>query len=152
MENNAQHEQHWKNLGFLFRRDGINNKKMIVRKVAFEKTIGMPNYSNDRPIVVEADLEPGETKEEAWTRINQDMIAWHRREYPNLYQQEPSLTDKAFSHSSSVPTISANTAPIEINLQHEKIEIDIDNATTLEDLQKIKDSHPLMTVPLMTLW
>src|ERR1700749_4977526 len=47
----------------------------------------MPNFSNDRPLVLEADLEPGETKEEAWTRINQDMIAWHKKEYPHLYEQ-----------------------------------------------------------------
>lgn len=62
---------------------------MIVRKVAFKKTIGMPNYSNDIPIVVEADLEPGETKEQAWTKINQDMIEWHKKEYPHLYEDAP---------------------------------------------------------------
>lgn len=33
---------------------------MKITKVSFDKTIGMPNYSNDRPGVVEATLEPGE--------------------------------------------------------------------------------------------
>ena len=70
---------------------------MIVRKVAFEKTIRNGNYSNDRPIVVEADLEPGETKEQAWTRINQDMIEWHKKEYPHLYQDsKPDNVSVAF--------------------------------------------------------
>ena len=58
---------------------------MKITKVAFEKTIGMPNYSNDRPMVVECILEGNETKEEAWTNINQDMMAWHRATYPHLY-------------------------------------------------------------------
>lgn len=60
---------------------------MKITKVAFEKTIGMPNYSNDKPIVVECILEGDETKEEAWTKLNQDMIAWHQKEYPNLYEK-----------------------------------------------------------------
>lgn len=58
---------------------------MKVTKIAFEKTIGMPNYSNDKPIVVECILEGDETKEQAWSKLNQDMISWHKKEYPHLY-------------------------------------------------------------------
>jgi hypothetical protein len=57
---------------------------MKVTKVTFSKKIGMPGYSSDNP-GVEVELEGKETKEEAWTKLNQDMIAWHRAEYTHLY-------------------------------------------------------------------
>lgn len=124
---------------------------MIVRKVAFEKTIGMPNYSNDRPIIVEADLEPGETKEDAWTQINQDMIAWHKKEYPHLYQEretypKPYDGRDRFDHVTSgqlPPTEVTYGPPPVINIQDEKTQpVDvltaIHNAPTLEELRTFK--------------
>lgn len=60
---------------------------MKVRIVGFQKTIGMPNFSNDRPLVVEADLEEGETMEQAWSKMNKAATDWHKAEYPNLYQE-----------------------------------------------------------------
>lgn len=59
---------------------------MKIRIIGFQKTIGMPNFSNDRPIVVEADLEEGETEKEAWSKMNKAATEWHREEYPHLYQ------------------------------------------------------------------
>lgn len=58
---------------------------MIITKIGFDKKFGMPNYGSDHPLVIEAMLEPGETKEEAWSKMNQDMIEWHKKEYPHLY-------------------------------------------------------------------
>ena len=115
---------------------------MIVRKVAFEKTIGMPNYSNDRPIVLEADLEPGETKEQAWTRMNQDMIAWHKAEYPHLYQPE-NVTSGYYSTDLPNPPITTYPAPGIINIQDEKTDCNdilvlIRTAPTLEELKTYK--------------
>lgn len=119
---------------------------MIVRKVAFEKTIGMPNYSNDRPIILEAELEPGETKEQAWTRMNQDMIAWHKTEYPHLYQdenKEPWLHADVIAPRKKIEFRQVDAPPPVINIQDEKGELSdilvaIQTAPTLEELKTYK--------------
>lgn len=41
--------------------------------------------------------------------------------------------------------------PLIINIQHEKIQIAIENATTVEELKKVKEDNPIMTVRLMEL-
>ena len=104
----------------------------------------MPNYSNDRPIVLEADLEPGETKEQAWTRMNQDMIAWHKAEYPQLYQPE-NVTSGYYSTDLPNPPITTYPAPGIINIQDEKLEIEIDNCTSVDELKQWKDAHNVVT-------
>lgn len=99
----------------------------------------MPNYSNDRPIVLEADLEPGETKEQAWTRMNQDMIAWHKAEYPHLYQEEnkePWVSSPTISKPQTIEFRRVESIPI-ISKDVEKLEIEIDNAKTLEELEAV---------------
>ena len=58
---------------------------MKIERVTFGKTIGMPNYGNDRPGVEYAILEDGETMEQALTELNQRIIEWHKKEYPHLY-------------------------------------------------------------------
>lgn len=113
---------------------------MKVRIVGFQKTIGMPNFSNDRPLVVEADLEEGETMGEAWSKMNQTAIDWHKAEYPHLYQEvvnhpmaNITLEERAKMYTSAPPI------PQVIDYkQKESLEISIDNAATLEDLAKLK--------------
>ena len=61
---------------------------MKIEVVTFGKTIGMPNYGNDRPGVERAVLEDGETMESALTELNQRIIEWHKKEYPHLYPAE----------------------------------------------------------------
>jgi hypothetical protein len=74
---------------------------MKIERVTFGKTIGMPNYGNDRPGVEYAILEDGETMEHALTELNQRIIEWHKKEYPHLYgnistvsEAKPPLVDK----------------------------------------------------------
>lgn len=75
---------------------------MKVRVVGFQKTIGMPNFSNDKPIVVEADLEPGETMEEAWSKMNKAAIEWHQKEYPHLYVLDLGLQPLAQEYKENI--------------------------------------------------
>lgn len=42
--------------------------------------------------------------------------------------------------------------PLVINIQHEKIQIAIENAKTLEELKDVKTVHPLLPVPLMEMY
>jgi hypothetical protein len=114
---------------------------MKIIKASFDKKIGMPNFSNDTPGVVEAILEEGDTIESVWTELNQRAIAWHKKEYPHLYQEggvplsaDYVKFDKVAIHAPnspySIPTISKDS---------ERLEIAIDNATSLDELQAIKD-------------
>lgn len=106
---------------------------MKITKVAFEKTIGMPNYSNDKPIVVECILEGNETKEEAWTKLNQDMIAWHQKEYPHLYPYSSPVASSAKGRvNESMPIISTEKFDPNDNLSL------IQNAPSLEVLKTFK--------------
>lgn len=66
---------------------------MIIKKVSFDCTIAMPGYSNVKPGIVEADLEPGETIEQAWSELNRRAMEWHKKEYPHCYEQrDPPLS------------------------------------------------------------
>ena len=99
-------------------------------------------------IRMEATLEQGESESDVLHALSARIEKWHKENSPHLYQ-EPS------QHYHGLGPIPEHQKPDPIPIiskDHEKIEIAIDNATTLEDLQKIKESHPLMTVPLMTLW
>jgi hypothetical protein len=111
---------------------------MKIVKASFDKKIGMPNFSNDTPGVVEVILEDGDTIESVWTELNQRAIAWHRAEYPHLYQEGnkpewvnmPVKANTQMIEMREVPTISKDA---------EKLEIAIDNAQSIGELQGIKD-------------
>lgn len=107
---------------------------MKITKVSFDKTIGMPNYSNDRPGVVEATLEDGDTLESAWTELNKRAIEWHLGAYPHLYQESKTaegVIAEFTRQSLGIPVISKES---------ERLEIHIDNAQTLDELSTIKDA------------
>lgn len=58
---------------------------MVIKKVSFDCTIAMPGYNNVKPGIVEAELESGETIEQAWSELNRRAKEWHKTEYPHLY-------------------------------------------------------------------
>lgn len=61
---------------------------MKIEKITLGKTIQAGQFIYDRPGVIEATLEPGETMEEGLSELNKRLIEWHKREYPHLYQEE----------------------------------------------------------------
>lgn len=88
---------------------------MRIEKIRFGKKIGMPGYSSDN-IEVEGELLLGETKEEAWSKINKDMIEWHKREYPHLYQDQPKVD---FVRNKSLSGEASNVEEID-NAEYDK--------------------------------
>lgn len=60
---------------------------MKITKATFDCTIAMPGYANVKPGSSEIILEPGEEIEDAWSELNRRAQAWHRKEYPHLYQE-----------------------------------------------------------------
>lgn len=65
---------------------------MKITKATFDCIIAMPGYANVKPGSSEIILEPGEEIEDAWSELNRRAQAWHRKEYPHLYQEEKGWT------------------------------------------------------------
>lgn len=118
-----------------------------VIKISHAITIGDAKYGNAKPGVVEATLKPGETMEEGLDELDDRLNAWHRKKYPHLYEGErmeggiPLPADYVTYSSVGI-----------VNLQDEKIQIAIENASTMEELKKVKTDYPMMTVKLMALY
>lgn len=104
-----------------------------ITKISHGLTIGDLKFGNARPGVVEATLKPGETLEDALDELDERLTAWHKKRYPSLYEnQPPPITERPFAYrQETIPTISKDT---------EKLEIAIDNATSLEELAPIKEA------------
>lgn len=60
---------------------------MEIKKATFDCTIAMPGYANVKPGASEIVLAPGEQIEDAWTELDRRAKAWHRKEYPHLYEE-----------------------------------------------------------------
>jgi hypothetical protein len=118
---------------------------LVVEKVAYGMTIGDNKFGNSRPGVVEATLKPGRTLEEALDELDDRLTAWHKRRYPHLYEdgQQPEIV-RSFTPQQTGPSV----AVIDYK-EKENLEVAIDNATSLEELQAIKDANPVMTVPIL---
>lgn len=121
---------------------------MIIGKITFGKTIAMPGYNNDKP-EIEAILEDGDTVESVLSSLNKRLIAWHKAEYPHLYQEEQKSQDVRgvmFFDSECRKTGATTFAPPPvINIQDEKnadvkgdILKAIQTAPTLEELKTYK--------------
>lgn len=121
---------------------------MKILEVTFDCTIAMPGYNNVKPGVFRAILEEGDTLEGAWTELNKRAQAWHAKEFPHLYPQqdmglpkEPPLTPKEIiAKFQSTPIIDKSI---------ERLEIQIDNANTLEELDKILLSYDKLPSEIM---
>ena len=115
---------------------------MKIEKVSFDKKFGMPAYGSDHPVVVEATLEGDETPEQAWSEMNRRMIAWHRAEYPNLYQPSTEFVPIAMGGTIDKPKVIDYRAI-------EELEKAIDNAQTIDELKSIKEQNPIMPAKLI---
>lgn len=136
---------------------------MKIEKITFGKTIARPGYNNDKP-EVEVILEPGETLEQVLSALNKRLTDWHKAEYPHLYQEHESMRGVQETYPQPFPDpkrhghmTSGQLSPQqvtygptpEINIQHERIQIGIENAATVEELKAVKVDHPLMPASLM---
>lgn len=118
-------------------------------KISHGLTIGDLKYGNARPGVVEATLNPGETMEQALDELDERLNAWHRKRYPHLYQDDYGISNPptgpiSYTKESIIPPV--------IDKSIERLEIAIENADTIEKLQKIKEENPVMTVGVNAQW
>lgn len=128
---------------------------MKITKVTYQKTYSIGPYLTDR-VGFEADLSEDwarvegelkwETPEMVLSNLRKMADEWHKKENQHLYEERIVPTTKdSFFHEPTSPS------PI-INIQHEKIQIAIENAKTLDELKDIKTVHPLLPVPLMEVY
>lgn len=113
---------------------------MKIGKATFDCTIGMPGFSNVKPGAVEIILEDGETVEEAWSELNRRALAWHKKEFPHIYQE--SYNTDIPPKANFYPT--SNGADLTVyNLQDERdksadVLLAIQLAPTLDELKHYK--------------
>lgn len=80
-------------------------------------------------------LEDGETMEDGWGKLKADADEMHKKLYPHLYESTVSK-----EHLLHPLTPAESIAPIpEINIAHERLEVEIDNAKTTEELKALFD-------------
>ena len=99
-----------------------------ITHASFSKGYYIGEYLQHKP-GLECDITGDTTHEEALNELEKLLDAWHN------------------SHliSNSQPT--PNT---EINLQFERLEIEIENAKSIEELKAIKQANPAMPVKLLS--
>jgi hypothetical protein len=110
-----------------------------VTKISHGLTIGDLKFGNARPGVVEATLKPGETMEQALDELDERLNAWHRNKYPHLYPEQ----SQHFHGLSPIPESQRPDPLPVISKDHEKMEIAIDNCTTIEQLKAWKEANPV---------
>lgn len=112
---------------------------MKITTISLTKTIAMPGYNNDKPAVVEAILEEGDTMEDCLSALNKRLTAWHQKEYPWLYTIPSMATpagmgDNPYTNAGVSPSIAGPFTLPTIDKSIERLEIQIDNAKTVEEL------------------
>jgi hypothetical protein len=119
---------------------------ITIEKVSYGITFPDLKFGNVRPGVVEATLKRGETMEDALDELDDRLNAWHRKRYPHLYQEihDGFVQDANYKPSPSTQTTTTNSEPMVINLQHEKLEIEIDNCMCEDELKQWKAKHDIL--------
>jgi hypothetical protein len=116
---------------------------MTIEKVTYQKTYSIGPYLTDR-VGFEAtpNGKPSDDPSEMLTMLEEIADAWHKKAHPHLYQE--SKTD-----SLPLEARGMNYVPI-ISKDKEKIEIAIDNAETIEDLNKVKEFYEFLPASLIS--
>jgi len=110
-------------------------------------------YSTFLDTILEGEEEvmEGETRKEVLKRINkelEDTAADLRKEAESMRGQI--ITETIKGAQESIHDIrQMPLPPIEINLQHERLEIEIDNCKTEEDLKQWKEKNQVIPVPIL---
>jgi hypothetical protein len=116
-------------------------------KVGFEAQLSGPYWEGS-----EADGHfKIESPEEVLSNLRKLADEWHKKEYPHLYQEEnkePWVSSPTISKAQTIEFRHIDSIPI-ISKDSERLEIEIDNAQTLEDLKKIKDANLALPHPIL---
>ena len=131
---------------------------MKIEKVTYQKTYSIGPYLTDR-VGFEASLDEPKREEDgsftvftpegALSELEKMADAWHRKNHSHLYQSidnGPNIQTVPYAPA-SIPA-----PPYEINVAHERLEIEIDNCETVDDLKEWKKKNLLVPVPILTHW
>lgn len=127
---------------------------MKITTVSLSRTIPTGPYMNDK-IGMEASVEDGDTPERVLNELLLQIDQWHRQANPHLHKEHESMrgvqtTFEQLKYTPGPTThLTPSIAPLEINIQHERIQIGIENAAAVEELKAVKADHPLMPASLM---
>lgn len=123
---------------------------MKITKVTYQKAFVTGPFLQER-IGYEAEVDSdNESPSGALTMLQRMADIWHKENNPHIYQEIGS-TNIPEHTILGVNQFMQQSSPI-INIQHEKIQIAIENAKTLEELKDIKTVNPLLPVPLMEMY
>jgi predicted RNase H-like HicB family nuclease len=124
---------------------------MKITKVTYQKTYSIGPYLTDR-VGFEAELDGNdgvnlfpETPESALSQLKELADKWHKESNPHLYQE--SKPEPMYTVAGRPPIVHEPVQ--EINLQHDRVKILIENAESLWELHDIKKHHPVMPVPVL---
>ena len=106
-------------------------------RINYQKTFNLGNYSSER-IGMEAELEGGDDAEECLLKLKEEIEKLHKKTNPGLYIE----VDKQWKIDQEDPYQSPTYPKAIPSLDYkakEKLEIDIDNAKTVDELIVYKD-------------
>lgn len=122
--------------------------KITLKDVGYNRGYVIGPYLQERP-GVNADIvvEEGEDQEacalKALHYLKSIADKFHKEANPYLYQEPVNAVSQWGNQPTPATTMTTTSAPYEINIQHEKMEIAIDNCTTIEDLKAWKETNPV---------
>lgn len=129
---------------------------MTIKTVTYQKTYSIGPYLTEK-IGFEATPDEiyGDDPLGMLSMLEERADEWHKKAHPHLYQ-EPR---EDFFIAAGIPTEkfkqdlrqSQSAIPI-ISKDIERMEIDIDNAKTIEDLQALKEKYLIFPVPVLKLY
>ena len=114
---------------------------MKITKVSLTKAFPTGPYLNDK-VGIEIDLEEFDGPDDCLDKAKSTIEQWHKEAHPHLYQSIDNGPN--IQTAPNAPT-SIPTPAYEINVAHERLEIEIDNCKTKEELKDWKKIH--ITVP-----
>jgi len=120
---------------------------MKITKITYQKAFVVGPYLQEK-IGVEIEVEPGE-EDDVFREAIEKVSKWHLEANPGLYTNPfPTLKTDKIAYSVPVEPATIDLAQLR---EKEQLEIAIDNATSLEDLAKLKEQagkqgliHPYM--------
>src|ERR1700753_3403698 len=110
---------------------------MKINKVNYQKSFNIGPFLQEK-IGFEADVEPGDSTVDILNNLKSKADEWHRNSNPHLYQSTTNVAsqwDVNYIPPTSTATTATNGGPTVINIQDERLETEIDNCFTQDELK-----------------
>lgn len=125
---------------------------MKIERITYQKAFITGPFLQEK-IGFEAEIDEHiQSVHDALMQLKSMAEGFHKEANPHLYQESKTVTSGYYAVDSPYAPAATYSAPGTIPIiskDAEKIEIAIDNATTLEELNKIKDANPVLPYPIL---